>query len=330
MKVNVHMRVLNTVTLEISGENGYPRYRIPGITATKAGMLVVCYECRNGGDWSVIDIGMKKSFDGGKTWSERKIVASGEGKNTVNNPVMFYKRGKLHFVWFENYKRAFHKLSADEGETWSSQKEITCAFDEFRPLNPWTVIAAGPGHGTVLKNGRILLPVWLCSNLTSITAHHPSCAATVYSDDNGKTWHAGEIIPIPEEANANEGTLVELPGGRIMHNVRNELGNKYRYVSLSANGISGWYDGHIDYNLKDPICAAGMCAYSRGILFTNCNSETRTNLTLKKSCDEGKTWKSFMYEKNGGYSDVCYNKITHTVFVVYESNKKIMASEIAL
>ena len=94
------MKVLNDILLSAAGENGYSNNRIPGIVVCADGTMLVYYECRMGrNDWSVSEIGMKKSVDGGKTWSEEVYIASGEGKNTVNNPVMaVMEDGKIVFV----------------------------------------------------------------------------------------------------------------------------------------------------------------------------------------------------------------------------------------
>ena len=39
------------------------------------------------------------------------------------------------------------------------------------------------------QTGRLLVPVWLAMQ----HSHRPSCVATIYSDDDGRTWHAGAL-----------------------------------------------------------------------------------------------------------------------------------------
>lgn len=315
------MKILNDKVIYTAGENGFCHNRIPGIVVCPNGTMLTYYECRMGrSDWSVSEIGMKKSVDGGKTWSEERYIASGAGKNTVNNPVMaVMPDGKIVFAWLENYKRPFCKFSYDEGETWTERVELTDAFEEFRPDYAWTVAATGPGHGTVTKDGRIVLTVWLTSNITNIFAHHPSVAATVYSDDAGVTWHRGEILPITDAEDPNEACMAETSRGLYM-NIRHVTAKHRRYVAVSDDGAGNWRDLHYDENLPDPVCAAGMCSKDDVLYFSNCNSEEgRVNVSLSRSADFGETWEKIRLNESGGYSDVCVNPLTGTAFVVYES-----------
>ncbi len=57
------------------GKGGYATYRIPGIiVTTKGSMLAWCEARKSGGDWDDIDILMRRSTDGGKTWSELRYL----------------------------------------------------------------------------------------------------------------------------------------------------------------------------------------------------------------------------------------------------------------
>src|SRR4051812_35975647 len=61
---------LETTDLFEAGTNGYEIYRIPGLVATPKGTLLAYCEARKtaGGDWGQIDIFLRRSPDGGKTW----------------------------------------------------------------------------------------------------------------------------------------------------------------------------------------------------------------------------------------------------------------------
>ena len=322
------MKILSDRILYTAGENAYCHNRIPGIAVLPDGTMLAYWECRRGlSDWSVSEIGMKKSTNGGKTWSEERYIASGEGKNTVNNPVMaVFPSGKIVFVWLENYKRIFCRISTDAGETWTEKREIGEGFEEFRHRYAWTVAATGPGHALVTRSGRILIPVWLTSNIENIFAHHPSVCATVYSDDEGLTWHAGEILPteILGTVDPNESCLAETSRG-IHMNTRHVSPIRRRLTALSPTGISGWQNLHYDENLPDPICAGGMCSDGDTLYFSNCCSEEgRVHLTLSRSADFGESWDKLELNPSGGYSDVCVNPATGTAFVVYESERETL------
>jgi len=63
-------------TLFEAGKGGYVLYRIPGITVTPGGTILVHCEGRQGaGDWTQQDIILRRSTDGGKTWSKPTVVS---------------------------------------------------------------------------------------------------------------------------------------------------------------------------------------------------------------------------------------------------------------
>ncbi|MBQ3078531.1 MAG: exo-alpha-sialidase [Clostridia bacterium] len=330
-----------TSIVETALQNGYPLYRIPGIVVTHKGTVIVCYEARMTtasrgiGDWSVIDLYIKRSLDGGKTWLPRQKMLSGNGKNTTNNPVLIVDGEKIHFIGLENYKRAFTRVSEDDGETWSEAKEITCAWDEARDQYDWTVIAAGPGHGFKHSSGRLIVPVWYTRNTECIYAHNPARCGTVYSDDRGETWHAGDVLKPDFMTDPNESAVAETKDGGVVINMRSvrpgekfiehrgtPVGNHYRAQAYSKNGYSNWENAAFQTDLPDPECASGMCNFPGGIIYTGCDSvRSRTMLTLKVSKDDGKTWsKGHMYEVLGGYSDCYYSSEHEAAFVAYEHN----------
>ena len=161
------MKLLRTASIERAGENGYPCYRIPGIIATEQGTLIVCYEARSSfSDWSVIDLYARRSLDGGKTWQPRQLLFSGMGKNTANNPVMISDGDRVHFLCLENYKRLFHRVSTDEGRTWSAPVEITDALEACRPAyaqegydlvakEQWTAFSMAEDRATIFGEKEV-------------------------------------------------------------------------------------------------------------------------------------------------------------------------------
>ncbi|MBR6767007.1 MAG: exo-alpha-sialidase [Clostridia bacterium] len=335
------MKLIHTASIERSGKNGYASYRIPGITATASGALIACYEARSSNsDWSVIDLYAKRSTDGGRTWQPRQLLFSGQGKNTTNNPVMIADGDRIHLLFLENYKRLFHSVSTDDGLSWSEPAEITDALDSCRDEWPWTCAATGPGHGLRLSTGRLIVPMWLASNPSSITAHGPSKIATLYSDDRGKSWQLSEVFEPSGSRSPNETCLAELSDGRVLLNIRSVKPEgsdittpHFRYMAVSKDGAGSWETWR-ETQLSDPACAAGMCSTPKGILFTHCSSHiARYDLTLRLSEDDGKTWTdSLMYHPYGGYSDCIFNPATSTAFVIYESRHEteILISEIEI
>jgi sialidase-1 len=317
-----------------AGEGGYASYRIPGIVVTAKGTVLAYCEARknNAADWGEIHVLLRRSTDGGRTFdAPRQIAHTGapvprerfthgrkpktEGEQTVNNPVAIATRdGAVHFLYCIEYAVCFHMRSDDDGVTWSAPVGITAAFEKFRPEYAWHVIATGPGHGIQLRGGRLVVPVWLCSGRGG--AHHPSVAATIFSDD-GKTWQRGDIAApnTPEMIDPNETTAAELSDGRVMLNIRSLAKAQRRIVTTSADGATGWSAPRFDDALFEPVCFGSIVRFplkkGRAPLVFSCpdpveKGRTRRNLTLRVSDDDGTTWKTSRVLEPGpsAYSDL--------------------------
>jgi len=317
----------------VGDDPAYLLYHIPGIVVTTQGTVLAWCEARKRAagvsDWDDIRILLRRSVDDGRTWSPPVSVADVPGpkaknpfalrmKNvdpqdvTYNNPVLIAGRdGTVHMLFCLEYERCFHQRSTDDGVSWSAPTEITAAFAPFRAEYDWKVLATGPNHGIQLAGGRLLVPVWLSTG-TGGNAHRPSVTATIVSDDDGRTWRAGEIaVPCTEEwVNPNETAAVELADGRVMLNVRSESPAHRRLVTTSTDGATGWSRPAFVAALVEPICMAGLVRHSLPaggrpgrILFSNPDnlsradgtekpgaSRDRRNLTVKVSEDEGRSW----------------------------------------
>ena len=193
----------------------YSNHRIPGMLVTSRGTLLAYREARQTmSDWARMDILLSRSEDFGETFQPDAVLAEGtETHPTVNNPVMAEDQtGRIHFLYCEDYGveggRVLHRTSDDDGVTWSAPEDISAATaPEYR-----NVFAFGPGHGICLKNGTLLFPVWLVPKSAGNRpkAHGPSEITTLYSTDNGASWHLGDLLrhsadtPSPNETTAAE------------------------------------------------------------------------------------------------------------------------------
>lgn len=320
------------IDLFVGGEDSaYKSYHVPGIVVTAKGTALVVCEGRKRvpsgtSDWDDIRIVLRRGTDDGKTWSAPRSIADVPGPKarnpaalkmkgvdpadvTYNNPVLIADRnGSVHLLFCLEYMRCFHQRSDDDGVTWTAPTEITGAFEGFRKGHDWKVLATGGGHGIQLRNGRLLSPVWISAG-TGNNSHHPSVSATIYSDDHGATWHAGDIaVPTNETwIDPNETTAVELGDGRVMLNVRSESKANRRLVVTSADGATGWSTPRFEEALPEPICMASLVRYDFGgqhmILFSNPNNlekgkgpaapgsyRDRKNLSIRLSRDDATTW----------------------------------------
>lgn len=341
---------LEKTDLFLAGKGGYAHCRIPGIVVTRQGTLLAYCEARKStrGDWGTIDVLLRRSEDGGRTWSPaEKLVtpppdaqpnpvstAQGlakPGEVTVNNPVAIvdHDTGVVHFLYCIEYARCFTMRSSDDGRTFSKPVEITEAFEAFRDDYDWKVLATGPGHGIRLASGRFLVPVWLSTG-TGGHAHRPSVVATIFSDDRGGTWKRGDIVVAhPEPRNPSETAAVELADGRVMLNFRHESPNRLRGVVTGPDGATGWSEPRYDPALPEPVCMGSLARFSTSppgdrnrILFVNPHNpddRERRNVTVKLSYDEGETWPVARSLEPGvsGYSDLAVGK-DGTIYCFYE------------
>lgn len=325
----------STVFEPVAGR--YASMRIPALVATQKGTLLAFAEGRIGtaSDWADMDLLMRRSTDGGKTWSDFVVVAPRQGGKPTSNPTPIVDRdGTIHLLYQRDYAHAYYTRSTDDGNTWSEPRDITPVFEQFRQEYGWNVLAPGPGHSIQLKNGRLVVPVWLAASekLEPHRNHHPSRVATIYSDDRGVTWKRGELLPNTVEIrNPSEMMAVELQDGRVMLSIRHSKETRRRGISFSSDGASGWSIPTTHDELFDPICMASIIRVpgkngKSALLFVNPDSRDipknpRKNLTAKLSYDEGKTWpvQKVLNSEASGYSDLAIGP-DGTIYCLYETN----------
>ena len=290
----------------------YYHCRIPSIAKTDNNSVIACYECRKtDSDWSDIDLKIIRSTDKGETWQTVNLI-KGNG-NTMNNPVLTVCGNTIHFIYCKNYMQMFHIVSTDDGINWTDAKEITSITQDIRH----TVVATGPGHGTVTADDTIVIPVWYAYNENDAKSHHPSFIGTIYSKDNGNSWSAGETIKEKDLKDPSECAVALLSDGSVLLSVRNENRQKCRFFTKSPDGYSHWQHIGTDNRFPDPVCQGSMANDGKRILHLNCCSTTgRQNLTLKISADDFATFTSIPVDSCAGYSDICV--IDGTAYIIYE------------
>lgn len=338
---------------------GFALYRIPGVVVTPKGTVLAYCEARKRtrSDYGEIETHLRRSTDGGNTWEKsRQIAHQGprieanpskredtlDTDQTVNNPVAIAGRdGTVHFLYCVNYEQAFYMRSDDDGATFGAPVEITRAFEPFRSKYEWQVIATGPGHGIELRSGRLIVPVWFAFGGRG--KHGPSACGTIYSDDGGKTWTAGDVA-VPNSGDfksPNECVVVELSDGRVMLNARSPSSASRRIVTISADGATGWSAPRFDDALWEPICAAGLAAMPASpgtLIFSNPHNlkrdedgqpiaggqGLRRNLSIKLSANDGQTWSMarVLEEGTSAYSDLAVTA-DGTIFCFYERDQRL-------
>jgi sialidase-1 len=298
----------------VSGKGGYHTYRIPAIVASNKGTLLAFCEGRKTGqgDAGDIDMVLRRSTDGGKTWGEMQLVheEGGDKKITIGNPSPVVDQS-TGFIWLpmtRNNDDVLVTHSEDDGATWSKPRVIT----EDVKAKDWNWYATGPGNGIQLTRGkhagRLVIP---CDHRV---AGSPDWKKTghshvIYSDDHGQTWKRGEATP---SHGMNECAVVERTDGSLLLNMRSYRGKACRAVAVSTDGGATWSESTDDETLVEPVCQASLIRYSwpagemkSRILFVNPASRGRDKLTIRLSEDEGATWPAskLIYAGSAAYSN---------------------------
>ena len=308
-----------------SGSEGYNTFRIPSIITTDSGVVLAFAEGRknSSSDSGDIDLVLKRSTDGGKTWGDL-IVIRDDSTNVCGNPspVIDRKTGKIFLLSTWNRgddteseiinmtsvdtRRVYVMNSIDEGLSWSKPIEIT---DKVKKPN-WTWYATGPVHGIQIregsKKGRMIIP---CDHIEANTKKYYS--HIIYSDDGGSSWNIGGTTP---QDQVNECSVAEIGKGKLILNMRNyDRTQMNRKISISNDYGESWGDIYDDKALVEPICQASILRYSfkgygrNDLLFINpADKNKRLNMTLRLSNDLGRTWKAefLLHEGPSAYSDI--------------------------
>ncbi|MCK0146386.1 glycoside hydrolase [Arenibacter sp. F26102] len=305
------------------GNEGYQCFRIPAVVTTKKGDLLAFAEGRKNGcsDTGSIDLVMKRSEDGGKTWGKLEVLWHDEG-NTCGNPSPVVDRVTgvvfLLSTWnlggdheseiiaqkSKDTRRVFVLKSENEGESWSVPKEITSEVK----LSNWTWYATGPGSGIQILGGKYKDRLVIASDhIEAVTKKYYS--HTIYSDDHGETWELGGSTPLDQ---VNECEVVELSDHRLMLNMRNyNRQMSSRQLAYSDDGGESWKNMHHHESLIEAICQASTLRFDYEgrvyVLFANpADTKSRVNMTIRASSDDGESWPMVkqIFRGPSAYSDL--------------------------
>lgn len=293
------------------GDGSYHTYRIPALATTKNGTILAFCEGRknSSSDTGDIDILLRRSTDGGQTFSPAQIIFD-DGFNTCGNPcvVVDQQTGNIIVLATWNHgldseaeivksesldtRRVYLTKSTDDGQTFSEPNDITNSAKD--PV--WTWYATGPSNGIQLrlgpKAGRLIIPCDHKLKAPNLEYH----SHVIYSDDHGDTWkYSGSA-----QNGTNECAVIERKDGSLLLNARRARNVKkpYRIMATSDDAGLTWGASRINKTLIGPRCQGSMIRYTPSdaaekpiILFSNPASEKeRINMTLRGSKNEGSTW----------------------------------------
>ncbi|HIL71314.1 MAG TPA: exo-alpha-sialidase [Verrucomicrobia bacterium] len=308
-----------TILFRKGKENdGYNNIRIPAICLSSKGTLLAFAEGRVSGDSGKIHTILRRSTDGGNTWSSLQIAWQ-DGDNTCGNPCPIVDRDTgtiwLFLTWnlgadsegeimtgkSKYPRRVYLCKSTDDGRSWSKAIHMP-----HLRKSSWRWYATGPGNGIQLTRGahrgRLICPANHSAKATEKRDVKTYRAHILYSDDHGETWQLGGI----QEPMTNESTVTELIDGRLMQNMRSFHGRGGRAVAISNDGGQSFEKLLLADHLDSPVCQASILRYSwpeddsSRILFSSPKGSQRSHMTIRLSYDEGKTWPKDLLIHDGG------------------------------
>ncbi len=328
----------NTVVYN-SGTDGYNTYRIPSVIVTTKGTVLAFAEGRKagGGDAGDIDMLLKRSADGGRTFSAQQVVWD-DAKNTCGNPcpVVDQSTGTVWLLLTHNLgtdpekqivagksqgtRTVWVSKSTDDGLTWADPVEITATAKK----PGWTWYATGPGCGIQLACGRLVIPCDYIAQKGELWSSH-----VIYSDDHGATWKLGGSAP----PKTNECEVVELADGRLLLNMRNYNRERYTCRAIATSDDRGETFSKVSYDetLVEPRCQASIRRYSLAadggknrILFSNpAQAKDRAAMTVRLSYDECKSWPVSKVLHAGPAAYSCLARLSDgTILCLYERGEK--------
>ncbi|MGW2747249.1 exo-alpha-sialidase [Streptomyces sp. NPDC001450] len=335
------------ILFKASQDPGYACFRIPAIVRTTEGTLLAFAEGRvlNCGDAADIDLVVKRSTDGGRTWGPLQVVNEGAG-DTHGNPAPIVDRDTGRIWLAETYNtgrtdsascpvpcdRSPHlQYSDDDGETWSEPRDLS---PEILPADWNSWYATGPVHGIQLTHGRYAGRLVFGVNTETwdgsrVSANH---AALIVSDDHGGHWRIGATDTWPIAADGtfrqkpSELTLAERTDGSVLVSGREQDGTDlgHRTQAVSRDGGGSFAAPFRDLpDLYTPQVQGSMLRVGDRILLScPADPDRRRTMMIRSSYDGGRTWDSVdrgtvVTTDWSGYSDLV--RVDHdTVGLMYE------------
>ncbi|MFI0231881.1 exo-alpha-sialidase [Streptomyces sp. NPDC017086] len=345
------------VLFKAAQDPGYACFRIPAIVRTTDGTLLAFAEGRvlNCGDAADIDLVLKRSTDGGRTWGPLRVVGEGAG-DTHGNPAPVVDRVTGRVWLAETYNtgrtdgascsvpcdRTPHlQYSDDDGLTWSAPRDLS---PEILPADWNSWYATGPVHGIQLTRGRYAGRLVFGVNAETfaggrITANH---AALIVSDDHGGHWRTGATDSWPVAGDGtfrqkpSELALAERGDGSLLVSGREQDGTDlgHRTQAVSRDGGTAFtapFRGLPD--LYTPQVQGSLLRLGdRLLLACPGDPDRRRTMMIRSSYDGGRTWDSadrgtVVTTDWSGYSDLV-RADAGTVGLLYEGGAADARDEI--
>ena len=326
-------------------------YRIPAMVVADDGSIIVAADkrydsYRDIGDGHVIDIVIRRSTDGGRTWSTPVTIAKGDASSDATcgygDPSLYKGNdGKIYCLfgagnigYFYGLNRICLSTSNDNGVTWSSSASNPPAdlVSTSRVTDHATSYGSNTcyglydyfvtsGRGICTTEGYImgLLPAQAYTDAEK-TAHTSNSQDYIfYSTDKGVTWHISENAIF---AGGDEAKVTQMNDGSLLASVRQGYNRGFNTATYTYNDADGTLSFTMGTQWNNSQLSQGGYAnnqdifyYQRStltgktdVIFQSLTTGQHANLKLYYSLDQGQNWTEFLNLQTKGTRYVTLDK----------------------
>ena len=306
---------------------GNPRNSEGSFVKLRDGSILFVYTRYSGSsshDNASADLYKMVSADG-IHWSAPECLVRNTGQNVMSVSLLRLQDGRIALLYLrksiypglspEKFVdcRAWISFSADEGKTWTPEKDTVNLPACYHVVNNDRLIQ--------LSGGRLLYPAAEHRFRPDRTDLHGT-ARFFFSDDGGESWRESAmscIAPHWLESGFREPLTVELADGRVMAYFRTDGGCHWK--AWSEDGGDHWSEPQMapefqapDSPLsikRDPVSGDLLACWNdhdprRSVFFDQDSSWGRTPLVIARSQDEGKTWTGHQILEDAPDHGFCY------------------------
>lgn len=283
-------------------------YRIPAMVVDHEDHLLVAADRRydDNGDLGnhMIDVAVRRSYDGGRTWTPQQIIARGDGSTNAHYgygdaALAVAPSGRIVCVmaagrkgYFQGMRNMGLTMSDDNGATWMPVRDLMASNFRDATYNVtdslgFCSIFTTSGKGLTTRDGTIMFAV----NTLKEQGNYQTDCYIISSTDEGEHWQLGPALAF---AAGDESKLEELTDGRLLISVRRRGA---RGFNIGSKDGSQWQQQWNNDDINNGnACNADILRYNdRTLLHTYLkHPNRRTNLTLAMSTDDGRSWHDVM------------------------------------
>ena len=321
----------------LPNDNSSKYYRSPAMVVANDGSIVVASDKRysdyNAISGHTMDIVVRRSTDGGQSWSNVTTIAKGR---TANNKTYGYASptlikgndGKIYCIYVYGSSFVVDKVcvsvSTDNGATWdttdASPADLGAQEKLFNDANLYNYYTSS-GRGICTTEG------YLMAILKGHTSGNSDCCYIIYSADEGATWH---IAATPIYTNCGDGKLVQLNDGSLLVSSSKTGYHGFNTATYTDNG-----DGTLTFAMgtqqtnsqlqtgeatnQDILSYSEYAEGDNDILIQSMNTGIKSHLKLYISIDGGQNWEEMFEIQPKGVCNVTMDKLQNgDVAILFE------------